>query len=245
MVDNMKKSKKIKILLVTVVFLLAVFSGLFVYAYFNGRSGLHPNPNSSVGDVRIACIGDSITYGSTVKNWPKNNYPVILGNMLGDGYTVCNYGISGGTLLNSADKPYMQTEMFSASVDFLPDVVVLMLGTNDSKQDNWTNEIDFYDQLNAFIDEYESLSSKPSIILCTPCKAYSDIYTIQDTVVFKVAEITKRTASERGLALVDIHAISEHHPEWFETDGVHPNNDGAAAIAEAVYQAILSIEVKE
>ena len=35
--------------------------------------------------VRVACVGDSITYGAGVANRGKNNYPKVLGGLLGPG----------------------------------------------------------------------------------------------------------------------------------------------------------------
>ena len=45
--------------------------------------------------IKVACVGDSVTYGHGISNWPKNNHPFILGSILGDEYTVNNYGKAG------------------------------------------------------------------------------------------------------------------------------------------------------
>ena len=59
--------------------------------------------------------------------------------------------------------------------------------------------------------------------------AYADI----------IAEIDRQTADELGYSVIDIHALTKENPQWFVKDGVHPNNDGAAAIAQAVYEEII------
>ena len=33
-------------------------------------------------------------------------------------------------------------------------------------------------------------------------------------------------------SVIDVHSLTEAHPEWFEADGIHPNADGAKAMAE-------------
>ena len=230
--------KRHKIALCVFLVLLILFALLFGYAYFNGRSGLRHNPDPQAGDICIACVGDSITYGSTVSNWPQNNYPKVLDDLLGDGYTVCNYGISGGCLLSTSDKPYRNTDVYPLSQSLDPHIVVLMLGTNDSKTENWTNAADFKEQMIALIEDYRALPSAPTICLCTPCKAYSDIYSIQESEISQIVPIIHEICAEYDLTLIDIRTLSENHPEWFAKDGVHPNNDGAAAIARAVAQAI-------
>lgn len=235
-----KKSKVLKVTGIVLCVFFVLFAGLFVYAYFNGRSGLRHNQEANAGDIKVACVGDSITYGSQVSNWPKNHYPLLLDQLLGEGYAVHNYGLSGATLLSSADKPYTSTDVYTASVAFEPDVVVIMLGTNDSKTNNWTDAEDFRNQLITFISNYSELPSCPEIYLCTPCKAYSDGYTIQDAQVTIAAQVVREVAEQLNVPLIDIHALSEQHPEWFEKDGIHPNNDGAAAIAQEVYTALTS-----
>lgn len=63
---------------------------------------------------------------------------------------------------------------------------------------------------------------------------------IQPLIVDEIAEITRGVAAERGYTLIDIHALTAQHPEWFEKNGVHPSNEGATAIAREVYTVISS-----
>ena len=234
---NKQHTRRFLRIAISVVCVFAVlFAALFTYAYFNGRSGLHPNPDPEKNDIRIACVGDSITYGSTVTNWPKNNYPVLLDGLLGAGYTVHNYGISGGCLLDTSDKPYHSTGVYSESLAFDPDIVIIMIGTNDAKSNNWTNREDFKNQLIAFVNDYAEISSE--IYLCTPCKAYSDAFNIQDDHIEEIVQVIHEVATEKGILLIDVRILSENNPGWLGKDGIHPNNDGAAAIAQAVYEAI-------
>ena len=236
----MKSQKRIikTTLIVLCVLALLVVCAL-AYAYFNGRSGIRHNPEAAENDIRIACVGDSITYGSQVSNWPQNHYPLLLNNLLGNGFTVHNYGVSGAALLHTADKPYANTGVYSDSITFAPDIVIIMLGTNDTKTRNWTNAEDFRTQLTELLSVYSALPSAPDIYLCTPCKAYSDKFTIQDECIETVAQVVQDVATELELPLVDIRSLSVQHPEWFIKDGIHPNNDGARAIAQAIADAIV------
>lgn len=58
------------------------------------------------GQIKVACIGDSITYGSY--HLTKRNYPAVLSKMLGDGYCVNNFGFSGRTAMKDGDMPYVK-----------------------------------------------------------------------------------------------------------------------------------------
>ena len=57
--------------------------------------------------IKIACIGNSITYGAGVSNREQNAYPKQLQAMLGDAYFVENFGVSGNTLLKKRRCPIL------------------------------------------------------------------------------------------------------------------------------------------
>ena len=94
--------------------------------------------------VKIACVGNSITYGSGIKNQFQNSYPGLLSQLLGEGYDVRNFGISARVLLNKGDHPYMNEKAYQDALAFNPNIVVIKLGTNDSKSFNWKYKADFY-----------------------------------------------------------------------------------------------------
>ena len=92
---------------------------------------------SATTPTRIACVGDSITWGTFVWNRKRNSYPAQLQAMLGERFIVRNFGVMGHTLQSAGDYPYRISKAFKSSSAFEPDVVLLMLGTNDSKPPNW------------------------------------------------------------------------------------------------------------
>src|SRR5690348_3809700 len=87
--------------------------------------------------LKIACIGDSITMGSGLANPAVESYPGRLQRLLGTNYVVRNYGLSGRTLLKEGDFPYWTESAFTQSKNWAPDIVIIQLGTNDSKPQNW------------------------------------------------------------------------------------------------------------
>ena len=87
--------------------------------------------------VVVACVGDSITEGIGATRADQYSYPAQLQGLLGEGYAVHNYGASGMTLLAEGDYPYIRQERYAASLACPCDAVILMLGTNDSKPQNW------------------------------------------------------------------------------------------------------------
>jgi lysophospholipase L1-like esterase len=190
--------------------------------------------------VKIACIGDSITYGSGLSDRETQSYPAVLGSLLGDDFEVRNYGVSGTTMLRQGDYPYWNASAFTDSTDWNPDIVIIMLGTNDSKPQNWQYGDDFLRNYREMIQHYASLPSTPAVFICTTCPVYGDNnYGISATVVQD--EIVPRVEAMGDLAevpVIDIFTALSGLPEDFP-DNVHPNADGAALIAYTVWEALL------
>ena len=189
--------------------------------------------------VRVACVGNSITYGSGLKDRHTDSYPMVLGRMLGEGYEVQNFGLGGRTLLRKGDRPYILENRFRDALAFNPDIVIIKLGTNDSKPHNRIHKDEFVADVEALVDSFLLLPTQPQVLLCYPAKTYSNgLGGISDSVI--VADIIPRVreaAERKGLRVIDLHTATDGMPENFP-DNVHPNEQGAIAIAEAVYAAI-------
>ena len=194
--------------------------------------------------TRIACVGDSITYGATIRDKSHDSYPAQLGTMLGREYSVKNFGASGYTLQESCDRPYTSHKRYKKSLDFKPDVVLIMLGTNDTKPYNWISTEAFQDDYRQLILSYQELPSRPDVILMTPASVFPENfnpakpYKIRAGVAGEAAKAVRELAKELGLPFIDIHEVTASHPEFFLQDGVHPNELGAKAIARTVYEAL-------
>lgn len=198
-----------------------------------------------VNGIKVACVGDSITYGLGVEGWAKNQYPQVLQRLFGDGYKVVNFGVSRTTAMASGDIPYVKQTQYEQSLSYQPDIVVLMFGTNDSKTNNWQGKEEFKTQYKELVDSYFNLDSSPNMYLCTPAMPYvlsegkGELYfDMQSQVVAEVADIVKEVAAEQMLPCIDIRKATSNHPEWFKIDGIHPNAEGALHIAETIHMAI-------
>ena len=236
--------KVLKVLLIILLIIILIVAGGFAYLYFNGMSGMSNTTDAKAGQIKIACAGDSTTYGHGISGWPKNNYPTVLQNLLGDAYHVNNYGVSSFAVQESADRSYRTLPHYQESLAYDADYVVFMMGSNDSKPINWKGADAFKTDLLSLLDTY----GDSEIILCTLPSAFFlegqtegvTNHDIQPLIVDEIAEIIREVAAEQGYTLIDIHALTALHPEWFEKDGVHPGNEGAAAIAQEVCNTISS-----
>ena len=84
---------------------------------------------SAFAQIKVACIGNSITYGATIVGRDSLAYPPQLQKILGKKWLVKNFGVSGATMMKKGDLPYWNQPKFRAAKDFKPDVVIIKLGT--------------------------------------------------------------------------------------------------------------------
>jgi len=197
-------------------------SGMAVCTLIAIDSAPHP--------IRVACVGDSITEGS--------GYPGRLQIMLGSNYVVRNFGVSGSTVSLNSTKPYINQIAFQKAADFSPQVVIIMLGTNDANPQIAQSEENFEADYSQLIRSFEDLEGNQTIwIVKSPPifsenSSYNNTY-LTDTVLPQVDNV----ANQLDLPTVDIYTAFGNHSDYF-MDGVHPNGDGASLIASNVYDAI-------
>ena len=190
--------------------------------------------------VRVACIGDSITDGYLIDLSDANGYPAQMQKMLGDGYWVKNFGVSARTVLNKGDFPYMKELAWEDALAFNPDVVVVKLGTNDSKPYNWVHKADFEKDLQQMIDALKALPSQPKIYLCAPIPAFKPSWEISEEVITtQIVPILEKAVKKNNLAgLIDLHAPFADQEALINEDGIHPTQAGARKMAEIIAKQI-------
>lgn len=188
--------------------------------------------------IRVACVGNSITYGAGIANRDRDSYPSVLGQMLGRGYEVRNYGFSARTMLMKGDYPYMKEQLFKDVLGYNPNVVVIKLGTNDSKSFNWKYKAGLSGDIQTMVNAFKALPSKPKIYLCYPPKAYVSDQGINDSIIASgIIPVIEQVAKRNNLPIIDLHTALSGMENHFP-DKVHPGPAGAHKIAETVYQAI-------
>ena len=238
--------KKIIIAAVAVMAVVASLCVSFVF-YYNGLlNQAHGYVEPKENQIKVACVGDSVTYGMTMKNWRKNAYPFQLREMLGDGYCVENFGFSGRTVSQKGDRPYIKEKLYKKSIEFQPDIVILQIGSNDSKPFNWKGRDEFISYYKELLDSYINLSSEPKIYICTPPPAFPykkdkvKFFIKPDTISDEITPAVREIADEYNIELIDLFEMFDSKPELFN-DGLHPNDEGAKLMTEKVNELILTI----
>jgi len=182
---------------------------------------------------RIACVGDSITEGYGLAVQSKTAYPVILDSILGVHYTVLNAGRSATTLQKKGDFPYWISKEFSNVFAFEPGIIVIKLGTNDTKPYNW-NQVSFEQDYQALIDTFNTIASHPIIFLCTPVPVFKTKWGINDsTIIYGVIPTIEKLANANNLEIIDLYNSMKGEGANFP-DSIHPNENAARKMAEIV-----------
>ena len=204
------------------------------------------NPEQPVpeGALRIACVGDSNTFGYGVRHPNQDSYPAQLQALLGAGYAVRNYGVNGAAVQVLSDLPYREVSAFRKSIDFSPHIVLIMLGTNDTKVNNWITIETFIADYRALVATYQALPSQPTVYVLTPPAAFASQgnsalnFQMLSEVLDEMTGAIRQMAAEDGVPLIDIRAATEGHPELLPEDGIHLDHGGAAVVAQAVFSVL-------
>ena len=202
--------------------------------------------------VRVACLGDSITKGGHGSDEDDDDhadsYPEFLGALLGDGYDVRNYGSSGKTAADygtDESNPYRETPNWDDALDDGFDIAVVMLGTNDAKEDNWDRDT-FVAQYGALLAETKARAAALVALLPVPYVpgdefSASSKWGDDPSVMNEALPAATLDAFEEDGAAPDVvvslwDAFGGDDPDLsLYDDAIHPNQKGYERIAETVY----------
>lgn len=190
--------------------------------------------------LRIACVGNSITYGAKIENREQNSYPAQLASLSGEEFDVQNFGKNGATLLRRGDLPYWNTDEYKRALAFTPDIVFIKLGTNDTKPQNRIYlDSDYIRDYKDLIASFKRLPSKPRVVLLVPVPVFSGDTTGITSMVLseKINPMVRQIAWETDCEIVNLYNLFVESPEMFPDD-VHPNAVGTKEIARRLYEYV-------
>ena len=191
--------------------------------------------------IKVACIGNSVTYGMTHKNPAETSYPTQLQQMLGEGYEVRNFGHSGATLLSKGHRPYINLPEYTAALEFAPDIAIIHLGLNDTDPRNWPNYRDeFYGDYMNIIEALREKNSNVEIYVCQMSPIFNWHRRFKSGTrdwYWQIQDVIEDIAENGGIELIDLSRYLYNRPDLMP-DALHPNEQGAEIIAKQVYSAI-------
>ena len=215
-------------LLAFVIIILIVLLSVETYAWqILGKSG---NQGSF---IRVACVGDSLTGGTA--------YPDYLSILLGSKYVLARFGVNGATIYLKSDNPYVFTPAFNASKQFEPQIVIIMLGTNDANPALNESNADFIKTYSWLVSQFQGLESKPKVWIVKPPPILANNAGLDGGYFAQnIIPDIEQVANATGTSVIDVYTAMIGHSGYFP-DGVHPDNDGSAAVANVTYTALRSV----
>jgi lysophospholipase L1-like esterase len=216
---------KLKLLAIVIIALILLSGIALVIFQISGTK------KSSSVLIRVACVGDSITF------WTQ--YPNDLRMLLGSNYSLGNFGVGAATITVNAGKPYLNESVLQNAKEFKPDIVIIMVGTNDANPALKLNASNFVNDYVLLISKFQGLDSKPKVWIAKPPPIFNNGTGLStenfDTYIIPAIE---QVANQTNLSLIDVYTPLLNHPEYFK-DGVHLNSEGSQVVANIIYNALI------
>ena len=188
--------------------------------------------------IRVACIGNSVTFGAGLKEPSLESYPAQLQKLLGDRFIVSNFGVSGTTLLQRGHRPYIKTQAFKDALAFNADVAVIHLGLNDTDPRNWPNyRNEFAADYTSLIDTLKKTNPKMRVYVCRLTPIFSGHPRFKSGTrdwFWQIQHLIPEIAKSNRAGLIDLHTPLYSRPDLF-ADNLHPDAEGAGIIAQTVF----------
>ena len=200
--------------------------------------------------IRVASIGDSVTEGVGTTDASRYSYSAVLQGLLGEGYEVRNFGVSCATVLKKgtdSGRPfsYMGTQRFRDALKWAPDVVIIKLGGNDSKPDNYRYVDELKHNYQELIDAFKYLPSLPQIFICLPVKGKvtdpDQMWGINDTLIRDgITPCISEVAHDNRIPAIPLRDVYDGEENTCFTDNIHPSDRGAYLLGRRIYSVVES-----
>jgi lysophospholipase L1-like esterase len=206
--------------------------------------------------TKIACVGNSIT---CCYNYPEALHTMLTNNGISN--TVQNEGVSTTTMLKPAysNCSYWTNGKLAQMFQFKPDVITIMLGTNDAKQgtltgtgcnspaciNNWKNKAQFTPAYNSMIDTiYSTLGYRPKIFCVFPPPAAPNnvICDAETSFTKEMIPMIQQVAADKGLPTINCHQTS-YQSNPGSSDGIHPTAAGVDSLVRWFYRGLTTIRM--
>lgn len=193
------------------------------------------------GKAKLAFVGDSITYGAGIEDRHTASYVALIKKALEENYIVGNFGVSGVSALYSAVSPWIDTPEAKLAYEFKPDVLHIMLGTNDIKNENWDmGKENFKDDYKKIIDGFKSVNPNLKVYIGIPPRIHKEnVFGTRSPKILEEEGIPRiyEIATEIGAETINYFEPTKDKPECF-ADFLHPNEEGYKILAQEALKVI-------
>ena len=192
--------------------------------------------STAAAPVRVACVGDSITFGAYLPRRETEAYPARLETLSDGQLATTNLGVSGHTLIKAGRLSWWNSPAFAQAAAYRPDAVVVMLGTCDVVE---PEKLAAYESdLGVLVDHFTALPSNPRVWLATPPPMPTlRQWKLNRRLNQHVIPAIRRVARTHGAQVIDVNAALRGRADLFPDD-LHPNAAGADLIARTVWESM-------
>lgn len=189
--------------------------------------------------IRVVCLGDNVTAGTGLAAPMQESYPARLAALLGAGWEVHSLASPGTTLMTTGDLPLFKQSFMPTSIRLEPDVMIILLGTNDSKAPNWKDAARFVSDFRDLLQSYLAMEPAPSIWVALPPPAFgTPVDGVQpDVIRTEILPRLREVVAGLPVELLDLHTPFIEEPDLFP-DGVNPNAEASSRIAQLVHNVL-------
>ena len=206
--------------------------------------------------MNILCFGDSNTYGykpdGTGRFDENTRWTQILQKKLGSGYRIIEEGLCGRTTVfqDELREGRRGLDLIGVTVEMQNplDLMILMLGTNDCKTRYGASAAVIARGLDQVIRKARKSSSRPfDILVVSPIHLGKGIGEPDFDPEFNESSevVSRNLAAEYRKVALQNHAVFLNAADFASpstTDREHLNEAGHAALAEAIYDKILTLQ---
>lgn len=190
--------------------------------------------------LSVACVGDSLTFGTGARNPFTDNWPAVLERTEGSlALDTMNFGVYGRTVSAHPLSGYTATRSYRQSMGAGADVYLVMLGSNDLLLPHWQKS--FPKQYRELLEGYMALPQDPEVIvLLPPDLYYKNHLRFTNTLMEDLRAMEQSIAQELGLAVIDLSEISGDMGSYC-VDGGHYSSEGYALFADYIYGRLCTL----
>lgn len=202
--------------------------------------------------IHVACLGDSITFGTGSADPSIHCYPVYYQRMLGYNYYVEKYGLPSHSLIETDQPSYLNHDYFRKSAAAKPDVVIVMLGTNDTRPSRWADSAykdwsdpartqAFLNSGNKLVENYRKANPDVQIIFAT-CPFVQQAADWTNNLIKYGNPLINQIASTNDCSVIDIFTYTKKNIHMFAGgDGLHLKDENYEKLAKGFYELTKNI----
>lgn len=190
------------------------------------------------GAIKVAAVGDSLTFGYGLETRERDAYPCILADKLGPHYQVSNFGLSGRSLQSTSDYPYLAEKNAQLSLQSEADIVIIMIGSNDSRGPYWNRER-FFEEYRKMAEQYRDMPSQPDVYLVIPPYVPTSRFGLNNQIIEEDLQvIIPQIGKELDLPVINLYPLTKGQAAYY-SDGLHLTPLGNQVIAEEIYRHLM------